>query len=49
MARGSTLHHSEAFLRKRLHLDRKSVAEVAKECNVSIQIIYKQMRKFGIK
>lgn len=49
MARGGTLHHSEAFLRKRIHFDKKSVKDIAKECNVSIQIIYKQMRKFGIK
>lgn len=49
MARGSTLHHSEAYLKKRLYSDKKSVEDIAKECNVSIQIIYKQLKKFGIR
>ena len=49
MPRGSSLHHSEAFLRKRLHMERKTPEEVAKECNVSVQVICRQMKKFGIK
>lgn len=49
MPRGGSLHHSEAFLRKRLHMDKKTPEEVAKECNVSVQVIYRQMKKFNIK
>lgn len=49
MPRGSSLHHSEAFLRKRLHMDKKTPEEVAKECNVSVQVIYRQMKKFKLK
>lgn len=49
MPRGNSLHHSEAYLRKRLHIDKKTPEEIAKECNVSLQIIYRQMKKFGLK
>ena len=49
MPRGSSLHHSEAFLRKRLHIDKKTPEQIAKECNVSVQFIYRQMKKFNIK
>lgn len=30
-------------------MDKKSIEEIAKECNVSIQIIYKQLKRFGLK
>lgn len=49
MPRGSSLHLSEAYLRKRYVMDKKSIEEIAKECNVSIQIIYKQLKRFGLK
>lgn len=49
MAKNLGLHHSEAYLRKRLHVDKKSPDEIAKECGVSVQIIYKQMKRFGLK
>lgn len=49
MANNVGLHHSEAYLRKRLHLDKKSPDDIAKECGVSVQIIYRQMKKFGLK
>ena len=49
MPRGSSLHHSEAYLRKRFLLDKKNIEDIAKECGVSIQIIYKQLKKFGLK
>jgi transcriptional regulator of acetoin/glycerol metabolism len=49
MAKNVGLHHSEAYLRKRLHLDKKSPDDIAKECGVSVQIIYRQMKKFGLK
>ena len=49
MAKNLGLHHSEAYLKKRLHIDKRSPENIAQECGVSVQIIYKQMRKFGIK
>ena len=49
MAKNLGLHHSEAYLRKRLHLDKKPPDDIAKECGVSVQIIYRQMKKFGLK
>lgn len=49
MPRGSSLHHSESYLRKRYLMDKKSPEDIAKECNVSVQIIYKQLKKFGLK
>ena len=30
-------------------MDKKSPEDIAKECNVSVQIIYKQLKKFGLK
>ena len=49
MPRGTSLHHSEAYLRKRYVMDKKSPEEIAKECEVSVQIIYRQLKKFGLK
>lgn len=49
MAKNNGLHHSEAYLKKRLYLDKKSPEDIAKECGVSVQIIYRQMKKFGLK
>jgi Zn-dependent peptidase ImmA (M78 family) len=49
MAKNAGLHHSEAFLRKRFLMDKKSPEEIAKECGVSLQIIYRQLKKFGLK
>ena len=49
MAKNSGLHHSEAYLKKRLHLDKKTPEQIAAECGVSLQIIYRQMKKFGLK
>lgn len=49
MPRGNSLHHNEAYLRKRYLVDKKSIEDIAKECDVSIQIIYKQLKKFGLK
>lgn len=49
MARSLGLHLNESYLRKRRNIDKKSIDDIAKECGVSIQIIYKQMRKFNIK
>jgi hypothetical protein len=47
--RSKGLHLSEAFMRKRYVLDKKSPEDIAKECGVSVQIIYRQLKKFGLK
>ena len=49
MAKNSGLHLSEAYLRKRYVMDKKPIEDIAKECGVSIQIIYRQLAKFGLK
>ena len=49
MPRGINLHHSEAYMKQRYVYDKKSPEDIAKECNVSVQIIYKQLKKFGLK
>lgn len=49
MAKNAGLHLSEAYLRKRYVMDKKPIEEIAKECGVSIQIIYRQLAKFGLK
>jgi len=43
------LHLSEAFLRKRYVMDKKTPEDIAKECEVSVQLIYRQLKKFGLK
>jgi hypothetical protein len=43
------LHTSEAFLRKRYWLDKKTPEEIAKECGVSIETIYVYLAKFGLR
>jgi len=43
------LHLSEAFLRKRYVMDKKTPEEIAGECGVSVQLIYRQLKKFGLK
>lgn len=47
--RSKGLHLSESFMRKRYVMDKKTPEEIAKECDVSIQIIYRQLKKFGLK
>ena len=47
--RSKGLHLSEAFMRKRYVLDKKSPEDIAKECGVSVQLIYRQLKKFGLK
>ncbi len=44
-----SLHSSEAYLKKRVYHDKWTLDQIAKECGVSIQMIYRQMKKFGIK
>ena len=43
------LHLNESFLRKRYIVDKKSPEDIAKECGVSVQLIYRQLKKFGLK
>jgi Zn-dependent peptidase ImmA (M78 family) len=47
--RSKGLHLSEAFMRKRYIMDKKSPEDIAKECGVSVQLIYRQLKKFGLK
>jgi Zn-dependent peptidase ImmA (M78 family) len=49
MAKNNGLHLSEAYMRKRYVMDKKTPEEIAKECGVSLQIIYKQLNKFGLR
>jgi Zn-dependent peptidase ImmA (M78 family) len=49
MAKNVGLHLSEAYMKKRYVMDKKTPEEIAKECGVSVQIIYKQLKKFGLK
>jgi hypothetical protein len=43
------LYTSEAWLRKRVLVDRKSPEEIAKECGSSVETIYLYMSKFKIR
>jgi Zn-dependent peptidase ImmA (M78 family) len=47
--RSKGLHLSEAFMKKRYVMDKKSPEDIAKECGVSVQLIYRQLKKFGLK
>lgn len=49
VAKNTGLHHNESYLKKRYYVDKKTPEEIAKECGVSMQIIYRQMKKFGLK
>jgi hypothetical protein len=43
------LHTSEAFLRKRYWMDKKTPEEIAKECGVSVETIYLYLKKFNLR
>lgn len=43
------LYKSQAWLRKRLLVDKKTPEEIAKECDVHHTTIYRQMEKFGLR
>jgi len=47
--RSKGLHLNEAFMKKRYVMDKKSPEDIAKECGVSVQLIYRQLKKFGLK
>lgn len=46
---GAKLHTSEAFLRKRYWMDKKTPEEIAKECGVSVETIYLYLKKFNLR
>jgi len=41
------LYTSEAWLRKRFVMDKKSPQDIAKECGTSVETIYVYLAKFG--
>lgn len=47
--RSKGLHLNEAFMKKRYIMDKKSPEDIAKECGVSVQLIYRQLKKFGLR
>lgn len=47
--RSKGLHLSEAYMKKRYVVEKKSPEDIAKECGVSVQLIYRQLKKFGLK
>jgi hypothetical protein len=46
---GGKLYTSEAWLRKRYYMDRKTPEQIAKECGVSVETIYVYLAKFGLR
>lgn len=47
--RSKGLHLNETFMKKRYIMDKKSPEDIAKECGVSVQLIYRQLKKFGLR
>lgn len=45
---GAKLYQSEAFMRKRYLIDKKTPEQIAKECGTSVETIYVYLSKFGI-
>jgi len=43
------LYTSEAWLRKRYLIDKKTPQEIAKECGTSMETIYVYLAKFGLR
>jgi len=43
------LYTSEAWLRKRFVMDKKSPQDIAKECGTSVETIYVYLAKFGFR
>jgi hypothetical protein len=43
------LYKSEAYMRKRYIIDKKTPEEIAKECGSSIETIYSYLAKFGLR
>jgi hypothetical protein len=49
MGMPAKLYTSEAWLRKRYLIDKKSPQDIAKECGASIETIYVYLAKFGLR
>jgi hypothetical protein len=47
--KNNKLHLNENFMKKRYVVDKKSPDDIAKECGVSVQLIYRQLKKFGLR
>jgi Zn-dependent peptidase ImmA (M78 family) len=45
----NNFHLNKNFLKKRYINDKKTPEDIAKECGVSVQLIYRQLKKFGLK
>jgi len=43
------LYTSEAWLRKRFFMDKKSPQDIAKECGTSVETIYVYLAKFKLR
>jgi DNA-binding CsgD family transcriptional regulator len=43
------LHTNKEYLKKRYVMQKKTPDEIAKECNVTVQTIYTQLKKFGLR
>ena len=43
------LYTSEAWLKKRYVVDKKSPEQIAKECGTSVETIYVYLAKFGLR
>jgi len=43
------LYTSEAWLKKRYQVDKKSPEQIAKECGTSVETIYVYLAKFGLR
>ena len=43
------LYTSEAYMRKRYLMDKKTPEEIAKECGASVETIYVYLAKFGLR
>jgi len=49
MANNAGLHLNKTFMQKRYVMDKRSPEDIAKECGVSVQLIYRQLKKFGLR
>jgi len=45
---GAKMYQSQAWLKKRYHMDKKGPEDIAKECGVSVETIYVYLNKFGL-
>lgn len=43
------LYTSEAWLRKRFYMDKKTPEQIAKECGTSVETIYVYLAKFNLR